>query len=164
MQILEKTSYVLGSELWEQNFKSLVSLVREFIVNVWEVRKQKVYGDDSCPNQLQSQFLPGGLGGATGVEGQRNGKFVNCIVFVMHVEYLLLHVMSHVRICTCGCKCRCDNVHSCTDTSTCMCSSAHSCGWVADGGDAIEYYYYNAGHSYKINTHNTGADEFVTWK
>ena len=65
---VEKTSYVLGSELWEQNFKSLLRLVKEFIVNVWEVRKQKLYGDDSCPNQLQSQSSPGGLGGVTGVE------------------------------------------------------------------------------------------------
>ena len=32
-------------------------------------------GDDSCPNQLQSQSSAGGLGGAAGVEGQRNGKF-----------------------------------------------------------------------------------------
>ena len=64
---VEKTSYVLESELWEQNFKSLL---KEFIVNVWEVRKQKLYGDDSCPNQLQSQSSPGSLGGATGVEGQ----------------------------------------------------------------------------------------------
>ena len=41
---VERTSYVLGSELWKQNFKSLLtcSLVREFIVNVWEVRKQIV--------------------------------------------------------------------------------------------------------------------------
>ena len=37
---VEKTSYVLGSEPWEQNFKSLLRLVKEFIVNVWEVRKQ----------------------------------------------------------------------------------------------------------------------------
>ena len=42
---------------------------------MWEVRKQKLYGDDSCPNQLQSQSSPGGLGGSTGVEGQRDGKF-----------------------------------------------------------------------------------------
>ena len=26
---VEKTSYVLGSELWEQNFKSLLSLVKK---------------------------------------------------------------------------------------------------------------------------------------
>ena len=82
-------SYVLGSELLEQNFKSLLRLVKYFIVNVWEVRKQKLYGEDSCPTQLQSQSSPGGLGGATGVEGQRDGKFrdgefgkVSCIVFV----------------------------------------------------------------------------------
>ena len=42
---------------------------------MWEVRKQKLYSDDLCPNQLQSQSSPGGLGGATGVEGQRDGKF-----------------------------------------------------------------------------------------
>ena len=40
---VEKTSYVLGSELWEQNLKSLLRLVKEFIVRVWE---QKLYGDD----------------------------------------------------------------------------------------------------------------------
>ena len=66
---VEKMSYVLGSELREQNFKSLVE---GFIVNVWEVRKQKLYGDDSCP---KSQSSPGGLGGAAGVEEQRDGKF-----------------------------------------------------------------------------------------
>ena len=31
---VEKMSYVLGSELWEQNFISLLRLVKEFIVNV----------------------------------------------------------------------------------------------------------------------------------
>ena len=105
---------------------------------MWEVRKQKLYGDDSCPNQLQSQSSPGGLGGATGVEGQgmaSSGK-VSCIVFVMHVEYLLMCVHVCVDACTgtCGCKCKCDNVHSCMDRCTCMGSSS---GCVADGGDAM---------------------------
>ena len=36
---VEKTSYVLGSEHWEKNFKSLLFLVKEYIVDVWEVRK-----------------------------------------------------------------------------------------------------------------------------
>ena len=35
---VEKTSYVLGSEHWEKNFKSLLFLVKEYIVDVWEVR------------------------------------------------------------------------------------------------------------------------------
>ena len=29
--------------------------MKEFIVAVWEVRKQKLYGDDSYPGQLQRQ-------------------------------------------------------------------------------------------------------------
>ena len=32
---VEKTSYVLGSEHWEKNFKSLLFLVKEYIVDVW---------------------------------------------------------------------------------------------------------------------------------
>ena len=38
-------------------------------------KETKLYGDDSCPNQLQSQSSPWSLGGGTGVEGQRDGKF-----------------------------------------------------------------------------------------
>ena len=140
---VEKTSYVLGSELWEQNFKSLLRLVKEFIVNVWEVRKQKLYGDDSCPNQLQSQSSPGGLGGVTGVEGKRGGKFRDGkfregkLYCVCYASVAVCNVCVDACACTCGCKCKCDNVHSCMDTCTCMCSSAHSCGCVADGGDAM---------------------------
>ena len=72
-------------------------LVKEFIVNVWEVRKQKLYGDDSCPNQLQShpQLGVGVHARPLGLRGKgmlSSGK-VSCIVFIMHVEYLSLHVM-----------------------------------------------------------------------
>ena len=89
---VEKTSYVLGSELWEQNVKSLL---KAFLVNVWEVRKQKLYGDDSCPNQLQS---PGGLGAAT---GQRDGKFregkLYCVRYECGVS-VLMHVLVLVGV------------------------------------------------------------------
>ena len=51
---IEKTAYVLGSELWEYDFDDLFSLVKEYVVGVWDTRKQKLYGDDSCPSQLQS--------------------------------------------------------------------------------------------------------------
>ena len=95
---VEKTSYVLGSELWEQNFKSLLRLVKEFVVNVWEVRKQKLYGDDSCPNHLQSQSSPGGLGGATGVEGQRDGKFREGKLLVIHLLLRVMCVLMHVHV------------------------------------------------------------------
>ena len=40
-------------------------------MDVWEVRKQILYGDDACPSHLQSQSSVGDLGGVTGVDGQR---------------------------------------------------------------------------------------------
>ena len=84
---------------------------------MWEVRKQKLYGDDSCPNQLQSQSSPGvplGLRGKGMVSSQMVSSGKVCyIVFVMHVEHLLLRVMCvcmYLCTCTCGCKCKWDNV------------------------------------------------------
>ena len=40
-----------------------------------EVRKQILYGNESCLNQLQSQSSPRGRGGIAGVEKQRDGTF-----------------------------------------------------------------------------------------
>ena len=34
---IEKLSYVLGSELWESKFDGLLSFVKEYIVDVWEI-------------------------------------------------------------------------------------------------------------------------------
>ena len=34
---VEKSSYVLGNELWESNFDGLLSFVKECIVDVWEI-------------------------------------------------------------------------------------------------------------------------------
>ena len=34
---VEKLSYVLGSELWESKFDGLLSLVKEYIVDVWKI-------------------------------------------------------------------------------------------------------------------------------
>ena len=36
---VEKSSYVLGSELLESKFDGLLSLVKEYIIDVWEIRK-----------------------------------------------------------------------------------------------------------------------------
>ena len=67
--MIEKT---LGSELWEYDFEQhLLSLVKEYVVGVWDVRKPKLYSDDSCPSQLQSLAEDQQL---TGVEGQTDGK------------------------------------------------------------------------------------------
>ena len=48
---VEKSSYVLGSELWESKFDGLLTLVKEYIVDIWEIRKHKLYDSDSGPGQ-----------------------------------------------------------------------------------------------------------------
>ena len=66
---------------------------------MWEVRKQKLYGDDSCP---QSQSSPGDLGGAAGVDGHRDGKLwegkLYCEYLLVHVMCVLVHVHVHVHV------------------------------------------------------------------
>ena len=39
---MDKSSYVLGSELWESKFDGLLSLVKEYIIDVLEIRKHKI--------------------------------------------------------------------------------------------------------------------------
>ena len=55
---MEKSSYVLGNELWESKFDGLLSLVKEYIIDMWEIRKHKLYDSDSGPGQqLHSRIL-----------------------------------------------------------------------------------------------------------
>ena len=68
---IDKTAYVLGSELWEENFEHTLRLVKEFIVDVWEVTKQKLYVEDACPSHYQCQTLAGDAGPVTGGGGLR---------------------------------------------------------------------------------------------
>ena len=49
-------------------------------------------------------------------KGMASSRKVSCIVFVMHVEYLLLHVTC-VDPCTCTCGCKC-NYAMCSQAST----------------------------------------------
>ena len=57
---------VLGSELWESKFDGLFSLVKGYIMDVWEIRKHKLYDSDSGSGLLlHSQTSP----------GERSGKF-----------------------------------------------------------------------------------------
>ena len=66
LENVEKSSYVLGSELWESKFDGLLALVKEYIVDVWEIQKHKLYDSDSGPGlQLHTQSSP----------GERSGKF-----------------------------------------------------------------------------------------
>ena len=72
LENVEKSSYVLGSELWESKFDGLLALVKEYIVDVWEIRKHKLYDSDSGSGlQLCTQSSPGERSG----KFNRNGKF-----------------------------------------------------------------------------------------
>ena len=35
--------------MWGDDFSSLLSIVKEFIVDVWESRKLRLYGENACP-------------------------------------------------------------------------------------------------------------------
>ena len=38
----EKSSYVLGSEAWEEYSSGLLSLIKDFVLSVWEERKVRL--------------------------------------------------------------------------------------------------------------------------
>ena len=103
---------MLGSENWEDDFDALLHLVKEFIVAVWEVQKQNLYGDDSYPGQLQRQSSAGDRGPVAGV-GRRVGKSGKSGVSHGKGEGHVVHA---------GVNCVCN-----------VCGSAHSCGCVVNG-------------------------------
>ena len=106
--LLEKTAYVLGCELWEDDFASLLGM---FLVDVWESRKFKLYSDSTCPGPQ-----PNSSGWDLGQDGKlwngRNGK-----------SGKLSH--SSDEICACN-----------VDLHVCVCGSAH-CGCVVNGNVAM---------------------------
>ena len=74
-----KSSYVLGCELWESKSDGLLALVKEYIVDVWEIRKHKLYYDSDSGSglQLHTQSSPGERSGKFSQNGKfdQNGKF-----------------------------------------------------------------------------------------
>ena len=38
----ERVSFVLGSELWEDDFRCMLDHVKDYIVDVWELRKARL--------------------------------------------------------------------------------------------------------------------------
>ena len=75
---IERVSFVLGCEFWTENFDCMLALVKEYIINLWEVRKVKLYGEP-CSTQPQSQSRLGIRGMALWLVGREEvrkfGKF-----------------------------------------------------------------------------------------
>ena len=123
---VDKLSYVLGSELWESK---LLSLIMEYIADVWEIRKHKLYDSGSEPGQqLHFQSLPGDLAVA---EGQRNGKFSLNGKFGQNGK--LGHSCVRVTKGRLYDSCVRDHVTVHLGVS----SSAHNCGCMVNGGNAM---------------------------
>ena len=63
LEIVKKLSYVLGNELWESKFDGLLSLVKEYNVDIWEIRKTNYVRmtQDLVNNSILSVHLGRGM-------------------------------------------------------------------------------------------------------
>ena len=88
MSSLDKSSFVLGNELWEE---SLQALVKAYIIDIWEERKSKLYGDVECAQQPRPHSPTGDLGEIAVVNGQNSEvrevslAQVSCILMYVYV-------------------------------------------------------------------------------
>ena len=57
----------LGSEAWEEYSSGLLSLIKDFVLSVWE---ERVYGEHANVHQSHSQNDSGDLGGVAGGDGE----------------------------------------------------------------------------------------------
>ena len=73
LRIAGKSHFILGTELWGSRYEELLRLVKSYIIDIWELRKSKLYGSGTGP--LQHRSRPGR---DTACQGK--GKFGNVIV------------------------------------------------------------------------------------
>ena len=71
-----KSSFVLGSDAWEEYSSSLLSMIKQFVLDVWELRKVRLYGVNPNIQQPHSQSASGELSvdGGIGKLGCLSGK------------------------------------------------------------------------------------------
>ena len=72
LKLWDQSSFILGNELWEEHFESLLALVKAYIIDIWEERKSKLYGDVECAQQPHPHSPTGNLGKIAGVNGQNS--------------------------------------------------------------------------------------------
>ena len=52
--IAGKSHFILGTELWRSRYEELLRLVKSYIIDIWELRKSKLYGSGTGPLQHRS--------------------------------------------------------------------------------------------------------------
>ena len=50
-----KSHFILGTELWGSRYEELLRLVKSYIIDIWELRKSKLYGSGTGPLQYRSR-------------------------------------------------------------------------------------------------------------
>ena len=83
----EKASFVLGSELWEDDLSSMLDLVKDYIVDVWELRKARLHDEKLSIPQSQCQNSSGELRdvGDGGRLKRQHGKVDTTLHICVHV-------------------------------------------------------------------------------
>ena len=66
MSSLDKSSFILGNELY------MGRAFKAYIIDIWEERKSKLYGDVVCAQQPHPHSPTGDLGEIAGVNGQNS--------------------------------------------------------------------------------------------
>ena len=99
LENVEKSSYVLGSELWESRFDGVLGLVKEYIVVVWELRTHELYDSDS-ESGLLSLYLGRGV-----VSSVRMVSLVRMVCLVRIVS--LVRMVSLVKMVCLARKVKC---------------------------------------------------------
>ena len=133
---MEKSSYLLGSELWESRFDELLNFVKEYIIDMWEIRKHKLYDSYSGHGQLlHSRSSPGERNG----KFSQNGKFVQNGKFGQNGKFSQNCKLGHS--CTKMTKGKLyssrDSEHAIVLSGLNVSSFAHNCGCVVNGGNAM---------------------------
>ena len=109
---------MLDSELWEGKSDGLLSLVKDYIVDVWEIRKHKLYDSDSgSGQQLHCRSSPGERNGKFGQNGNLGHSCTNVTKGKLYDSRVSDHAIVHLGL----------NVSS----------FAYNCGCVVNGGNTM---------------------------
>ena len=58
MGTVERSSYVVDCELCEEKYESLLAIVKEYLSDLWEVSKVKLYGVPGSSQPQSQTFSP----------------------------------------------------------------------------------------------------------
>ena len=76
-----KSCFFLGTELWGSHYEDLLYIFKSYIIDIWEVRRTKLYDLDTCPLQYQSRPRRESVCQGKGKFGELGGGKSCCVVY-----------------------------------------------------------------------------------